>query len=89
MKLRCNHSIINLDNYDHVTIYGEPFKGGFTISAVKKTAGGGLFGGTSTTFTDIAYFDESEDAENALDAIQEAWVKNEASFDLIEWIENN
>lgn len=89
MKLRCNHSIINLDNYDHVTIFSLHLKEGFTISAVKKTAGSGLFGGTTTTFTDIAYFDESEDAENALDAIQEVWVKNEASFDLIEWLENN
>lgn len=53
MKLRCNHSIINLDNYDHVTIFSSHFKDGFTISAVKKTAGGGLFGGTTTTFTDI------------------------------------
>jgi len=89
MKLRYNHSIINLDNYDQVKLFKCLFKEGFVIEAVKMTAGGGLFGGTSTTSTEIAYFDKSEDARKALNAIQEAWVKNEASFNLIEWLENN
>lgn len=94
MKVVCSDKTIDLDKFDKVQfklqIDNKHFAidCGYPVEAIRKEANNGLFGGTTAIKEEIAMFASAAPASRLVEDITKAWINNEASFDVNEWLKH-
>ncbi len=90
MKVVCNNKTINLDKFDKVqfrkSLFGSDY--GYPVEAIRYETNNGLFGGTTTIEEEVARFASSDIASRLVEDITRAWINNETSFDVNEWLKH-